>query len=157
MTVGVSALDDDATAAALLEMQELLTWLQSGRKYVQLKDGSYVAPSARFRQSLRLISDLGADKGRALVSPLCIGLLRALDDAAATQAADVATKAWLAESEHTKGRQAARRSGDGPARLSESGSRLAGYAPPASAHWHPGGRHGPRKDAAGPGSPLACS
>ena len=56
-------------------MKELLAWLHSGKRYVRLADGSFAAPSARFRQGLRILGDLGADTDRALVSPLCIGLL----------------------------------------------------------------------------------
>ncbi|MBI5509267.1 MAG: SNF2 helicase associated domain-containing protein [Deltaproteobacteria bacterium] len=97
VVVAVSALDDDAVAKALVEMKDLLAWLKSGKKYVRLADGSFVAPSPRFRQSLRLIDDLGATEGRLLVSPLCVGLLRALDDTAAVMAADEATNGWLQE------------------------------------------------------------
>jgi len=97
VAVGINALDDDKTAAALIEMKDLLAWLGTGKTYVRLPDGSYVAPSPRFRRSLRLLDDLGAHSERVLVSPLCVGLLRALDDNAAVRSADEATRSWLAE------------------------------------------------------------
>jgi superfamily II DNA or RNA helicase len=92
------AIDPDAQAVqALVDMRELLAWLRSGKRYVRLADGSYAAPSARFRQGLRILGDMGADNERALVSPLCIGLLRAIGDHAALEAADAATRAWFEE------------------------------------------------------------
>ncbi|OGQ87674.1 MAG: hypothetical protein A2289_01735 [Deltaproteobacteria bacterium RIFOXYA12_FULL_58_15] len=89
--------DDDAAVATLVELRDLLAWLQTGKEYILLPDGSYVAPSAKFKHSLRVISDLGAEAGRALVSPLCVGLLRNLGDSAAVASADRATKDWLDE------------------------------------------------------------
>ena len=97
LRVDVRAISDDEAVAALVDMKDLLSWLQSGKRYVRLADGSYAAPSARFRQGLRILGDLGAESDRALVSPLCIGLLRAMGDQAALQAADEATRAWLEE------------------------------------------------------------
>ncbi len=88
---------DEQTVQALVSMKELLGWLASGKKYVQLSDGSFVAPSARFRRSLRLLEDLGATADRALVSPLCVGILRAIGDEASLAIADEATQAWLDE------------------------------------------------------------
>ncbi|MBC7793213.1 MAG: DEAD/DEAH box helicase, partial [Clostridia bacterium] len=89
--------NDDQLVQELVGMKELLTWLASGKQYVQLSDGSFVAPSARFRRSLRLLEDLGATAERALVSPLCVGILRAIGDEAGLATADEATKAWLDE------------------------------------------------------------
>lgn len=89
--------DTERTVEALIKMKELLAWLQSGKKYLRLQDGSYVAPSESFRKALRLLEDLGADSERVLISPLCIGLLRLMNDSAAVEAADSATKAWLEE------------------------------------------------------------
>lgn len=98
LRVDINAVDDDDRAVeALVDMKELLKWLASGRKYVRLADGSFVAPSAKFRKSLRILEDLGADSERALISPLCVGLLRAIGDNDGVKAADDATKAWLAE------------------------------------------------------------
>jgi superfamily II DNA or RNA helicase len=97
VTVQTEAQSDEQAAQALVDMQELLTWLRSGKRYVRLADGSYAAPSARFRQGLRILGDMGADNERALISPLCIGLLRAVGDHAALKAADAATRAWLDE------------------------------------------------------------
>jgi SNF2 family DNA or RNA helicase len=94
---GVERLDDDATVAALIEMQDLIAWLDSGERYVRLADGSYVAPSPRFRKSLAIAHDLGATGDRALVSPLCVGLLRAMGDSAAVELADAATSSWVQE------------------------------------------------------------
>ncbi len=88
---------DDQTVQHLVGMKELLGWLGSGKKYVQLADGSFVAPSARFRRSLRLLEDLGATADRALVSPLCVGILRAIGDEASLAIADEATQSWLDE------------------------------------------------------------
>jgi superfamily II DNA or RNA helicase len=95
--VDVQTTDDDSVAAALVEMRDLIEWLHSGNRYVELPDGSFVAPSPRFRRNLRLIEDLGAEAGRALVSPLCVGLLRSLGNGSAVAAADAATQAWLDE------------------------------------------------------------
>jgi superfamily II DNA or RNA helicase len=97
VTVQTEAQSDEQAAQALVDMQDLLTWLRSGKRYVRLADGSYAAPSARFRQGLRILGDMGADNDRALISPLCIGLLRAVGDHAALKAADAATRAWLDE------------------------------------------------------------
>lgn len=97
LRIRIESVNDDETVAALVDMQELLVWLQSGRRYVRLSDGSFAAPSAKFRQGLRIIKDLGADGDRALISPLCIGLLRAIGDVAALKAVDEATRAWLEE------------------------------------------------------------
>lgn len=97
LRIRIESVNDDETVAALVDMQELLIWLQSGRRYVRLSDGSFAAPSAKFRQGLRIIKDLGADGERALISPLCIGLLRAMGDVAALKAVDAATRAWLDE------------------------------------------------------------
>ena len=89
--------DTERTVEALVKMKDLLAWLQSGKKYLRLEDGSYVAPSENFRKGLRLLEDLGADSDRVLISPLCIGLLRLMNNTAAVEAADEATKAWLEE------------------------------------------------------------
>lgn len=103
LQVGVAAVrengevSDDQTVQELVGMKELLTWLSSGKQYVQLADGSFVAPSARFRRSLRLLEDLGATADRALVSPLCVGILRAIGDEAGLAIADEATRSWLEE------------------------------------------------------------
>ncbi|MEE8408823.1 MAG: DEAD/DEAH box helicase [Myxococcota bacterium] len=97
LSVGVEAVGDDETVAALIDMKELLAWLKSNQKYVRLGDGTYVAPSRKFRQSLRVLADLGADQGRVLVSPLCAGLLRALSDADGLAISTRATAAWLDE------------------------------------------------------------
>ena len=97
LQVDVQTLSDDESVAALVSMKDLLTWLQSGKRYMRLADGSYAAPSAKFRQGLSILGDLGADGDRALISPLCIGLLRAMGDHAALAAADEATRAWLEE------------------------------------------------------------
>lgn len=91
------AIGDDATIEALVEMKDLLKWLQSGRHYLRLQDGSYVAPGQRFRRTLQLLDDLGAASKRALVSPLCVGLLRAIGDNGALATADRATQGWLDE------------------------------------------------------------
>ena len=103
LRVKVQAVDDDATIAALVDMKDLLAWLPTGQRYVRLADGSYAAPSARFRQSLRILGDLGADGDRALISPLCIGLLRAMGDASSLTAADEATRNWLEELSQASG------------------------------------------------------
>jgi superfamily II DNA or RNA helicase len=98
LTVGIGlSQEDDQTVRALVGMKDLLAWLSSTSGYVRLADGSYVAPSARLRQSLRLLHDLGADGERVLCSPLCIGVLRAMGNLSAIQAADAATHAWLDE------------------------------------------------------------
>ena len=99
LRVGVHSDDDAQTSrlSALVEMADLLAWLQSGKNYVRLADGSYAAPSQRFRQGLRILGDLGADKDRALISPLCIGLLRAMGDQDVLHVIDGATQAWLDE------------------------------------------------------------
>lgn len=98
LRVDISAVDDDATAVeALIDMKDLLKWLSTGNKYIRLADGSFVAPSAAFRKSLRVLEDLGADSERALISPLCVGLLRAIGNNDGVRAADEATRAWLAE------------------------------------------------------------
>lgn len=89
--------DDDTAVEALIDMKDLLQWLSSGRKYVRLADGSFVAPSASFRKRLSVLEDLGASSDRVLVSPLCVGLLQAIGDKNAVRAADEATRAWLAE------------------------------------------------------------
>ncbi len=81
----------------LASIAELLEWMRRGDRYLRLVDGSYVAPSAKFRRSLRILDDLGATSSRLLVSPLCIGLLRALGNVAQVAAADAATETWLAE------------------------------------------------------------
>jgi superfamily II DNA or RNA helicase len=94
----VSAVGEDAgTVQALLEMKDLLLWLQSGERYLKLEDGSFVEPSAVFRQSLMLVRDLGVEGNRALVSPLCVGVLRAIGARAQLEVVDEATKAWLEE------------------------------------------------------------
>ena len=85
------------TVAALISMQELLSWLHSGQRYVRLADGSYAAPSANFRQGLRILGDLGADTSRALISPLCVGLLRAMGDVSALGEVDQAVRTLLDE------------------------------------------------------------
>lgn len=97
LRVDVQTVSDEESVEALVSMKDLLIWLQSGKRYVRLGDGSYAAPSARFRQGLRILGDLGADGDRALVSPLCIGLLRAMGDHTALAAADDATRSWLDE------------------------------------------------------------
>lgn len=98
LKVDITAVDeDDGAVEALIDMKDLLKWLASGKKYVRLADGSFVAPSAAFRKSLRVLEDLGADSDRALISPLCVGLLRAIGDRAGVKAADEATRAWLSE------------------------------------------------------------
>ena len=97
LRVNVQTVSEDETVAALVDMKDLLAWLPSGKRYVRLADGSYAAPSARFRQGLRILGDLGADSDRALISPLCVGLLRAMGDQAGLAAADEATKTWLDE------------------------------------------------------------
>ncbi|MEZ4273441.1 MAG: hypothetical protein R3C68_19000 [Myxococcota bacterium] len=97
LSVGVDATSDEETIEALIEMKELLAWLQSGKSYLRLGDGSYVAPSDGFRQSLNILNDLGAEEKRVMISPLCIGLLKMLDDTAAVAVADAATQAWLDE------------------------------------------------------------
>lgn len=97
LRIGFDTVNDDAAVQALVSMKELLAWLHSGKRYVRLADGSYVAPSAQFREGLNILGDLGAESERALVSPLCIGLLRAIGDRGALAAADDATKAWLDE------------------------------------------------------------
>ncbi len=93
----LSADSTERTVDALIKMKDLLAWLQSGKKYLRLMDGSYVAPSERFRKGLKLLEDLGADSERVLVSPLCIGLLRLMNDSSAIKAADQATRSWLDE------------------------------------------------------------
>ncbi|MEL6547417.1 MAG: SNF2 helicase associated domain-containing protein, partial [Myxococcota bacterium] len=97
LKVDITAVDDDSAVEALIDMKDLLKWLATGKKYIRLADGSFVAPSAEFRKSLRVLEDLGADSDRALISPLCVGLLRAIGDKEGVRAADEATKAWLAE------------------------------------------------------------
>ena len=87
----------EQTIESLLNMKDLLLWLQSGQKYLRLEDGSYVAPSEDFKKNLRILEDMGADSERILVSPLCIGLLRMMNNTTALKAADAATKAWLDE------------------------------------------------------------
>lgn len=87
----------DPTVAALIDMQALLAWLHSGQRYIRLADGSFAAPSANFRQGLRILHDLGADSSRALVSPLCIGLLRAMGDLCALEEVDVAVRNLMGE------------------------------------------------------------
>ena len=47
--------DTERQVQALVKMKDLLTWLQSGKKYLRLEDGSYVAPSENFRKGLRLL------------------------------------------------------------------------------------------------------
>ncbi len=89
--------DDEATVEALIEMRDLLKWLQTGKRYLQLEDGTFVAPSKRFRQSLLALEDLGVDSKRALISPLCVGVLRLLGNNHALATADEATQAWLDE------------------------------------------------------------
>lgn len=90
--------DSEQTAAkAQVELAELLKWLQSGSTYLRLNDGSFVSPSHGFRRSLRILDDLGAQSDRVLVSPLCVGLLRAIGDQAGLEMADAATKSWLEE------------------------------------------------------------
>lgn len=94
-----------ATVAALIGMQELLAWLHSGQRYVRLADGSFAAPSAGFRQGLKILHDLGADSKRALISPLCVGLLRAMGDLKALDEVDQAVRALMDElirGEHPK-------------------------------------------------------
>lgn len=96
------AVDDDTAVQALIGMKDLLAWLHTGARYVRLADGSYVAPDAGVRQSLKVLADLGADTGRALISPLCIGLLRLLNDQEALRTVDEVSRAWLQElSENT--------------------------------------------------------
>lgn len=97
LQVGVRTLTDEEAVAALVDMKDLLVWLQTGARYVRLADGSYVAPSSRFRRGLRLLEDLGALQERVLVSPLCVGILRSLGDEAGLDVADAATRAWLEE------------------------------------------------------------
>ncbi len=98
LDVGTFARDDeDATVRALVEMKDLLAWLDSGARYVRLADGSYVAPSPRFKKNLGLLADLGAQAERALISPMCVGILRELGQAQALEAADKATADWIAE------------------------------------------------------------
>ncbi|HET6346704.1 MAG TPA: SNF2-related protein, partial [Myxococcota bacterium] len=105
LRIQVNTVNEADTVAALVGMKELLAWLHSGKRYVRLADGSFAAPSARFRQGLRILGDLGADTDRALVSPLCIGLLRAIGDQAALRAVDDATRAWLDELAHAEAPQ----------------------------------------------------
>ena len=152
--LGVQAVDEEAAVAALVDMRALLDWLTTGRRYVRLPDGSFVAPSAKLRQNLRLVSHLGAAGDRALISPLCIGLLRAMGAQDALAAADDATRAWLAELATTSAPPSVpppQRAGDRAARLPAPRPGLAGYVAPASPHRHPGRRHGPGQDPADPG------
>ena len=93
----VATVDDDRAVAALIDMKDLLAWLKTGSRYVRLQDGSWAAPSQSFRRSLRILDDLGAQGDRALVSPLCIGLLKEIGHHSALSAVDEATRAWLAE------------------------------------------------------------
>lgn len=95
--VDVNVVSDAETAAALIDMRDLLGWLQSGKRYLRLADGSFVTPSDAVRRSLLALEDLGADSARVLVSPLCIGLLRTLGEKQNLIAADAATRAWLEE------------------------------------------------------------
>ena len=89
--------EGDETVAALIGMQELLQWLHSGKRYIRLADGSFAAPSASFRQGLRILHDLGAESSRALISPLCVGLLRAMGDVSALAEVDEAVRTLVAE------------------------------------------------------------
>jgi superfamily II DNA or RNA helicase len=103
LDVRVDIRTDDAQAEALIGMRDLLSWLHSGQKYLRLEDGSYVAPSEKFRKALLAYDDLGGDSERVLVSPLCIGILRALGDQAGLKAADALTREWLDELLHSEG------------------------------------------------------
>lgn len=102
--VGIDTTDGagpDASAAdtgiSPIDLQSLLNWLASGNTYVRLRDGSFVAPSARFRHNLELLDELGAQSERVLVSPLCAGLLRAMGHTSDVELADQHTRAWLEE------------------------------------------------------------
>ncbi|MED5464391.1 MAG: DEAD/DEAH box helicase [Myxococcota bacterium] len=97
LEIDIETVTAESRAAAEIKLKDLIAWLSSGERYVQLEDGSYVAPSDDFRLSLAILEDLGAESNRVLVSPLCVGLLRRLGDSAALKAADDATQAWLDE------------------------------------------------------------
>ncbi len=97
VAVDIGDPDEQAKVEALIGMKELLAWIEGGSRYVQLADGSFVAPSKRFKKSVAALSDMGALAERALVSPLCVGLLRLLGESAAVEAADAATRQWLRE------------------------------------------------------------
>lgn len=93
----VSMVDHGKRALCLVEFKELLAWLSSGKQHLKLQDGSFVAPSPQFARKLRIAKELGADTHRVLVSPMCIGLLRTLQDQDALNCADAATQDWLNE------------------------------------------------------------
>ena len=100
LTVEVNSRSADnvvESAAPLVGIKDLIAWFESGQRYLRLGDGSYVLPSEQFKNHLALLEDLGVDSSRALISPLCAGILRRLGDDDALQAADDATAAWLAE------------------------------------------------------------
>jgi superfamily II DNA or RNA helicase len=98
LKIDINALSlENETVEALINMKSLLEWFQSGKRYLKLDDGSYVAPSAEFRQNVAILDDLGLDTQRVFVSPMCIGLLRLLGQGAAIKAANDYTQAWIHE------------------------------------------------------------
>lgn len=97
LEIDIETITSEHRASAEVKLKDLIAWLESGERYVQLEDGSYVAPSDDFRMSLAILEDLGAESNRILVSPLCVGLLRQLGNSAALKTADAATQAWLDE------------------------------------------------------------
>ncbi|MCK5688768.1 hypothetical protein KAI87_05825, partial [Myxococcota bacterium] len=96
VSVGIAA-EEDEVVRELVEIKDLLKWLHSGQQYLLLSDGSYIAPSKEMRERLAVVEDLGLESGRALLSPMCVGLLRKLGDHEALRISDEATRAWLDE------------------------------------------------------------
>ena len=73
----------EQTIESLLNMKDLLLWLQSGKSTFGLKMVHNAAPRVDFKKNLRILEDMGADSERILVSPLCIGLLRMMNNTTA--------------------------------------------------------------------------